>query len=99
MAAKAMKSFLQFLTELTLRQLKAVLSTVTRKQILALREVATNAIRGNLDLSEETLKKLKSFKKFLRDFAIRGVKRCVLSKRCKAIYLLLRATKEAIEEL
>lgn len=99
MAAKSAKTFLSFLSELTLRQLKPVLATLSKSQILAIREIAVNALNGNLDIDSETLKKLFPFKKFLREFAYRGVRRCVLSKRCKAVYLLLKSVKDILEKL
>lgn len=99
MAAKALKSFLSALTQLTKQQLKVTLSKLQRKHIVALREIVVNALQGNIKLDSSTLKRLLPYKKFLRQFAKRGVKKCILSKRCNAIFILLKAAKEAIDTL
>lgn len=99
MFAKKYKSFLMFLADLTTNQLKALVKTLTRHQVSAIREVALNVIKGNVNLSPETRKSLSPYKKFLRELAYKGVARCKLSRRCRALLKILKASKEVIAQL
>ena len=97
MAAKSMKEFLSYLSHLSQRQLKSFLSTASRSQILLLREVTVNALKGNLHLGSDTVNQLLPHKKFLRDFANKGVSRRILTKKYKALHILLKASHDIIQ--
>lgn len=99
MAAKIHKTFLSFLTHLSFPQLKSIISRVTKPQITAIRELVVNLVNGNFNLSEADLKKLRPFKRFLRAFAKRPLARCMLNKKCRAIYNVLKAGKKVIDQL
>jgi hypothetical protein len=96
---KSYKKFLGLLSELSLRQMKALISHFTTGQIMALREVFVNILAGNANLTPDQKKQLAPYKSFIRKFANTSVKRCKLNRHCKAILLALKAAKSTFDQI
>lgn len=99
MAAKTHKNFLRFLADVPLRQLKSLVKTFSRSQVKAIREVVFNVLRGQVKLTPETKKALQPYKKFLRQLAYKGVKKCKLNRNCRVLLNVLKAAKDTVESL
>ena len=59
----------------TLKQRRKVLQGVTRDQLKAIREIAVNTCKGNLDIPKKTFTKVKRYKNAIRHIANKGAKR------------------------
>lgn len=99
MSAENHKEFLLFLASLTHHQLKAILSKLTRSQVKSLREVSLNLLQGNIPLTEDDKKKLKPYKKFLRELSVKNVKRSKLSKYSRAWHIILKLANLILRQL
>ena len=97
--AAEQKHFLSFLNDCTDKQFKLLLKNVTKEQIIGLREVVLNILRGNIPLEEGSRRWLIKHKTFLRNFAYKGATRKNLLKHIKSIAIALTIAKEAISKL
>ena len=98
-AVKAYKNFLSFLSELSLSQVKALLSFITPGQVRALKEVLVNILAGNVNLTAEQKRQLAPYKSYLRKFAKSSIRRCKSNKACRAVMLALKAAKSTFNQL
>ena len=80
----------------SIKQRQTLLRTATKDQVFTLSEIVLNLLKGNIKVSDNTLKVLKSYRKPLRKVA-RGRQKLSLVKRkeatvkaAKAISLLLK---------
>jgi hypothetical protein len=96
---KSYRNFLSLLSELSLRQMKALISHFTKGQITALREVFVNILAGNVNLTPDQKKELAPYKTFIRKFAQTSIKRCRLNRHCRAILLALKAAKSTFDQI
>lgn len=99
MWAKAKKNFLLFLTELNLKQLKSLSRHFSPQQKKALREIALNLLKNNINVTDEDKKLLSKHKGFIRLLARKSLKACMLSRYCRGLLTLLKIVKSTIEEL
>lgn len=97
--ARVYKGFLSVLSQLPLKQLKVLSAHFTRGQLSAIREVLTNILAGNVELTPEQRQQLKPYKTFIRRFAKSSLKRCHLKRNCRAILIALKAAKNTIDQL
>ena len=97
--SRTYKGILSLLSELPLRQIRALSSYFTPSQVSALRQLFSNILDGSVKLTPEQKKQLAPHKEFIRRFAYTSMKRCNSNKNCKAILLALQAAKSAIEQL
>ena len=97
--ASLQKHFLLFLTECSLKQGKQLLANRTKAQLLAIREVVYNVIRGNVEVKPDQLKILKKNKNFLRQFAYKSVTSAILAKNAKVIITILGMVKSHIAHM
>ena len=90
--------FLRFIASTpTVKQRQSVLRTASKEQIFSLAEIILNLLQGNLDVSNDTLKVLRSYRKHLRKVATPEKSKVSWTKRkeavvksAKAISLLLK---------
>ena len=93
--------FLRFIASTpTVKQRQCVLRTASKEQILALTEIVLNLLNGNIDVSDDTLKILKAYRKHLRKVGAEKKKKISWNKRkesavkaAKAISMLLKDFK------
>ena len=93
------KTFLNFLTTVSLHQLKSLVSHFNIGQITALREVMRNILSGNVKLTSEQKKLLRPYKNFIIKFAHSSVAKCKLNRYCRAILLALQAAKSTFNQI
>lgn len=96
MFAKEYKSFLFFLLSTIPQQAKLLLKYITRKQYLAIKEVAINLLRGCFDLTPKNIKELRKHRNFYRNLA-KNKNKVKLSP--KAVILLLEVAKDTLQKL
>ena len=97
--AEKVKFFLLFLAEAKGNQVKALLQTSSKDQVLGLREVAANLLQGNIPIDENQKVALQRFRSFFRELASKSVTRSKLVKNSKPISLLLHFTKSTLLQL
>ena len=91
--------FLRLLaTTPAVKQRQALLRTSTRHQILALAEIVLNVLRGKVNVSSETLKVLKSYKKTLRKLATEGKRDITWLKRREAAVKAAKAISTLLKD-
>lgn len=98
MAVEAQRIFLSSLLHLTLPQVKVVLAQATRSQILALRELTINVLNRNLDIGTYFTEKLRPYATFLRSLAKGNISKTGLSRKNRAIVLLIKASEKVLLE-
>ena len=62
---KKLIPFLKVVANTERKQVKAILSTVTKSQVQALGEIAVNTLKGNVPLTTKSKQKLRRYKKLL----------------------------------
>ena len=95
--------FIQLLSHTTVDQVKALVKTITDKQLLAICEIVLNILQANLCVTPQKLKHLKKNKTFLRGLASKeislGKKRRALQSKYKVIVYLLQAVRPLLETI
>lgn len=67
----------------------ALIKTASRKQILVLKEIVVNLLRGNIDIPAQQKSKLQKYKSFLRNFARKHVSKKSILASLRVIVQLL----------
>ena len=98
-AVRHVKRFLLTLTELSKSQQKFLLKTITKQQLLGLRELVTNLLAGNIAVSDKQLKKLKKYRLFLRKLAKKTVSKSTLQKYYNIIVLFVQVIQPFLDAL
>lgn len=70
---KKESSFLRLLLSTTSQQQKAMIKTITPKQMKAVVQIAYNVLQGNRDVSGKDINKLTKHKLVIRRFISRGI--------------------------
>lgn len=99
MAAKTHKDFLLFLTRLSLKQLKSLATHFTASQKKGIREIAVNLLNNNLNITAEDKKLLFPYRRFIRQIARKSIKKCLLSRFCRGLMVLLNVAKNTLLNL
>ena len=92
------KYFLLFLSEGEDRQIKSLLQSCTKGQLIALREVVLNIIKGNVPLTGKHKAELKKHKTFLIALARNKISRCKIAKKSKLIKVLMTIARDSVLE-
>lgn len=93
------KYFMVTFTQFNTKQHKALLKFIGKDQLLALREVTVNLLRGNIPISDKQKQNLKVYKKFLYCLATKSVNRSELAKKVKVIASLLDIVRPMMDTL
>lgn len=91
-----MDNFILFMADISLKQFRAILHTVTRQQIRYLKEVVDNILKSVIQLTREDKLFLKRGRHFLRKFTRRGASRCSLVRHYKLLHRVIKLTKTAL---
>ena len=93
------KAYLIFLTQALNKQIKVLLQNSSKAQIISLREVLVNVLRGVVPINDQQKLSLRKYKTFYRNLAVKSQNRCILVRNSKAIKLLLTVSKSTLEKL
>lgn len=91
--------FLKYLADLTLAQMKHLTRNLTREDMIQIRELIYNILIGKVTVDKETLHKLSPYKKFLRNLAYKGLKRCEMNKYCNVLLQVLKIARPVLKLL
>lgn len=94
----AFTDFVKFLASLTFNELKSLVSSLSREHIKVIKEILTNILHGNVELTPEQLAYLKKQRNIIRKLASKDLRRKILQKNCKTLHCVLRIAKDAIDE-
>ena len=92
------KYFLLFLSEGENRQIKYLLQWCTKTQLIALREVVLNIIKGHIPLASKHKAELKKHKAFLIALVNNKISRCKIAKKSKLIKVLMTIARDSVLE-
>ena len=94
--------FLSFLVKLPTGQVKTVLKTATRDQVLALGEIFHNILNGNIKLTRHQIRDLSRYKNAVRNIGDSGRiswkrRRTYLQNNPSAVVRAIKIIKQTIE--
>ena len=92
------KYFLLFFSEGEDRQIKSLLQSCTKAQLIALREVVLNIIKGHVPLTSTHKAELKKHKIFLIALVRNKISRCKIAKKSKLIKVLMTIARDSVLE-
>lgn len=83
----------------TIAQKKALLLSLNRQQRLGIIELILNIVYENIDISDDTLDELDTYRKTLRGIASRGqsVTNRTLARHCKGVLLALKIANTRVK--
>ena len=84
------------MSDITLKQFRTILHSITRLQIRYLKEIVNNILKSVIQLSREDKLFLRRGRHFLRKFTRRGASRCSLVKHYKILYRVIQIAKSEL---
>ena len=97
--AQRNKHLLLYLAEASEKQFRSFIKISDRQQILALREVVANLLKGNIPIDDKDRKALRRQRIFLRQLVEKGANPKDLSSKTKVLKKILSLAKPIIEKI
>ena len=94
-----MDNFILFMADITLKQFRTILHSVTRLHIIYLKEIVNNILKSVIKLSREDTLFLRRGRHFLRKNTRRGALLCSLVKHYKILYRVIQIAKSKLTSL
>lgn len=91
--------FLLRIADLSLSKVRPLLKNLTKAELKSIRDLMINILDGTHQLTEEELRNLSPYKKFIRKLAYKGLKTCEMNKYCNLLLKVIRLVKPFLKRI